>query len=104
MTEPMKPTDWPEKVLAVTRHWGKTDTAGRFMGCKNIDVHHPDDAPKGFIAVEYIRADLVADQIRAAQLEAIKATLKHVLPQYTTMWKRDMAAINTETILKGMKP
>ena len=70
--------NWPDKLYAITRNWGKTDTAGRFMGFSNVDVLHPTAVRKGQITIEYIRADKVkALQLPDEELGQILEALKN---------------------------
>jgi len=78
--------NWPDKLCAITRNWGKTDTAGRFMGFSNVDVLHSMDVRKGQITIEYIRADIV----EAREKEALDAAIGIVTAVNT---ERELAAI-----------
>jgi hypothetical protein len=88
--------NWPYRFYAYTRNWGRSDTAGRFMGFINVELSRKEDLPPNFPAVEYISAD----KVREIQLATIKATLEAVLPKYTTMWKRDINYFNPESIIE----
>ena len=86
----------PDNAISFDKGWAKYDLPGYWPVGTNLLT-----ADQATAMFEYCLKD-VADQRREAQLAAIKATLEHVLPQYTTMWKRDMAAIDPATILNNI--
>jgi len=66
--------NWPDRVYAYTRNWGRADTAGRFMGFINVELSRKEDLPPNFPAVEYISAE----KVREIQLATVTKTIETV--------------------------
>jgi len=92
--------NWPDRVYAYTRNWGRADTAGRFMGFINVELSRKEDLPPNFPAVEYISAE----KVREIQLATIVKTLEAVTENLRYSDEDDaIETINLESIIEQVK-
>ena len=89
--------NWPDRVYAYTRNWGRADTAGRFMGFINVELSRKEDLPPNFPAVEYISAE----KVREIQLTTVKATLEHCA---NIIWNNAETVGDAGSIVNNMNP
>ena len=90
--------NWPDRVYAYTRNWGRADTAGRFMGFINVELSRKEDLPPNFPAVEYISAE----KVREIQLATIAKAFAVALYELARSGK--FGQVSTGEILDSIDP